>query len=164
MGNMSNNDEIMELLKSANVEGLSIEQLEEFNEKLEGFSKTLGLRFTQINSEGVHAELLVAAEHLQVSGVVNGGVYSAMAETAGSIASVVAADGAMAVGVHCATDFLGMVHAGVIDVSAEIIHRGRTTHVVAVDMHHRGKLVARATLRTLLVAPQPEKPQKDKMA
>ncbi|ARU46123.1 PaaI family thioesterase [Corynebacterium silvaticum] len=159
---MGNGTKMLEMLEGLNQCGLSIEQLDEFNSLSEGFSKTLGLRFTEITSQSVKAELPVSDAHLQVSGMVNGGVYSSLAETVGSVAGVIAANGKLVVGANCTTDFLGTVSAGVIYVDAHVIHPGRTSQLIGIDLYHRHKLVARATLRTIVITPQPEAPKKDK--
>ncbi|MDO4928606.1 MAG: PaaI family thioesterase [Corynebacterium sp.] len=161
---MSNETDILDYLRELDDQGLSIDELAEFNDLADGFTKTLGLRFTMLNKNEVRGELPVSAAHLQPSGIVNGGVFSSLAETAGSIAGLIASGGKNVVGVNCNTDFLAPVAAGVIDLRAEVIRNGTTTQLVAIDMFHRDRLVARSTLRTMVLDRPKKAPKKDKFA
>ena len=49
------------------------------------------------------------------------------------------------------TDFIRSVGAGVIEAEATPIHLGRSTQVWEVHLNHRGNIVARTTLRTLVL-------------
>jgi uncharacterized protein (TIGR00369 family) len=84
-------------------------------------------------------------------GVVHGGVYCSVVESAASIgASTAVVDrGQFAVGVNNTTDFLRPMTSGRLDVVAEPIQQGRTlqlwqVHLTRVD---DGKLVARGQVR-----------------
>jgi len=84
-------------------------------------------------------------------GVVHGGVYCAVVESAASIgASAAVADrGQFAVGVNNSTDFLRPVTAGRLDVVAEPVQQGRTLQLwqVLLTRADDGKLVARGQVR-----------------
>ena len=84
-------------------------------------------------------------------GVVHGGVYCAVVESAASIgASAAVADrGQFSVGVNNNTDFLRAVTAGRVDVLAEPIQQGRTQQLwqVLITRAEDGKLVARGQVR-----------------
>ena len=83
-------------------------------------------------------------------GVVHGGVYCAVIESAASIgASAAVADrGQFAVGVNNSTDFLRPVTAGPVDVVAEPVQQGRTLQLWLVQLTREdGKLVARGQVR-----------------
>ncbi|AZA11391.1 PaaI family thioesterase [Corynebacterium gerontici] len=161
---MSNQSDMFEQLASLGPEGLSIAELERFNEDAEGFTKTLGMRFTKVTPDLVAAELHVSGAHLQPAGIVNGGVYSSLAESAGSILGLTRAGGNLVVGVNCNADFIASVSAGVIDLEARFVHAGRSSQLIEIVMHHRGKLVSRATLRTMVLQKPAEAPKKDKFA
>ncbi len=143
--------ELCALLENIRPEGLHIRELNHLNDLNGGYSTSLGMRFTEVNKDLVAAELHVAHEHLQVSGVVNGGVFCAIAETVGSVMGIVAAGGTMVIGVNNTTDFIAQVPAGVISAQAKVIQAGRRTQLIEVLMFHRDHLAARATLRTLVV-------------
>ncbi|MGR7025302.1 PaaI family thioesterase [Geodermatophilus sp. URMC 62] len=84
-------------------------------------------------------------------GVVHGGVYCTVIESAASIgASVAVADrGQFAVGVNNSTDFLRPTTTGRLDVVAEPVQQGRTLQLwqVLLTRAEDGKLVARGQVR-----------------
>jgi 1,4-dihydroxy-2-naphthoyl-CoA hydrolase len=84
-------------------------------------------------------------------GVVHGGVYCTVIESAASIgASAAVVDrGQFAVGVNNNTDFLRPMTAGRLDVLAEPIQQGRTLQLwqVTLTRPEDGKLVARGQVR-----------------
>jgi uncharacterized protein (TIGR00369 family) len=84
-------------------------------------------------------------------GVVHGGVYCTVVESAASIgASAAVVDrGQFAVGVNNNTDFVRPMTAGVLDVVAEPIQQGRTLQLwqVVLTRADDGKLVARGQVR-----------------
>jgi uncharacterized protein (TIGR00369 family) len=84
-------------------------------------------------------------------GVVHGGVYCAIVESAASIgASAAVRDrGQFAVGVNNTTDFLRPLTAGRVDVVAEPIQQGRTLQLWQVQLTRAddGKLIARGQVR-----------------
>jgi uncharacterized protein (TIGR00369 family) len=84
-------------------------------------------------------------------GVVHGGVYCTVVESAASIgASAAVADrGQFSVGVNNSTDFLRPMTSGVLDVVAEPIQQGRTLQLwqVVLTRADDGKLVARGQVR-----------------
>lgn len=146
--------EFIDYLAQVPENGLHVRELALLNESQTGFAQELGLRFTEVTPTQVCAELHVTAGHLQITGLVNGGVYCAIAETVGSVLGIIAAQGKIVSGVNNNTDFLAPVGAGVISAVATVIRAGKTTQLIQVELFHREKLVARSTLRTLL-APAP---------
>ncbi len=84
-------------------------------------------------------------------GVVHGGLYTSVVESAASIgASMAVADrGQFAVGVNNNTDFVRPMTAGRLDVVAEPIQQGRTLQLwqVVLTRADDGKLVARGQVR-----------------
>ena len=84
-------------------------------------------------------------------GVVHGGVYAAVVESAASIgASAAVADrGQFAVGVNNSTDFLRPATEGRLDVLAEPVQQGRTLQLwlVTLTRAEDGKTVARGQER-----------------
>ncbi|MCW4467129.1 PaaI family thioesterase [Glutamicibacter sp. MNS18] len=96
-----------------------------------------------------HAEL--GSEHHTPWGVVHGGVYTAIVESAGSIgASFAVRDrGQFAVGVHNATDFLRPSTGTRARVEATALFQGRTQQLwdVVISVEESGKVLARGQLR-----------------
>jgi 1,4-dihydroxy-2-naphthoyl-CoA hydrolase len=84
-------------------------------------------------------------------GVVHGGVYCAIIESAASIGASIAVQdrGQFAVGVNNSTDFLRPLTTGRLDVVAEPIQQGRTLQLWLVTLTRAddGKVVARGQVR-----------------
>jgi 1,4-dihydroxy-2-naphthoyl-CoA hydrolase len=83
-------------------------------------------------------------------GVVHGGVYCSVVESAASIgaSTAVRSQGQFSVGVNNNTDFIRSMTAGRIDVVAEPIQQGRTQQLWQVLLTRAdGKLVARGQVR-----------------
>ena len=140
----------MKLIEQASHSALDQDTLSQMNEKMIGLDAALGVRYTHVANGLVRTVLHVSADHLQVAGLVNGGVYAAMAESTGSVASMVSA-GKPVVGVNNSTDFISSVRAGVIEAEATPIQAGRRTQLWQINFTHRDKLVARSTLRTMVL-------------
>lgn len=142
--------ELIEKLRPAAHRPLDEAELAAYNDSLVGFEKTLGLRYESVDKHYVRARLAVAEHHLQPAGLVSGGVFTAIGESLAGTAGVIAAQG-IVVGVNNSTDFLASVSAGVIDAETTPVQTGKRTQVWQVDMTHRGKLVARSTVRNLVL-------------
>jgi 1,4-dihydroxy-2-naphthoyl-CoA hydrolase len=116
-----------------------------------GLHGLLGLRYDRVTGDRVEASLEVDARHHQPMGLVHGGVYAALVESAGSVGAWVRLRGSgdVAVGVHNATDFLRPHSEGVLRVVAEPVHVGRTQQLwlVVVSRDVDGKVVARGQVR-----------------
>jgi 1,4-dihydroxy-2-naphthoyl-CoA hydrolase len=84
-------------------------------------------------------------------GVVHGGVYCSVVESAASIGASLAVRerGQFAVGVNNNTDFVRPMTTGLIDVVAEPVQQGRTLQLwqVVLTRADDGKLVARGQVR-----------------
>ena len=84
-------------------------------------------------------------------GVVHGGLYSSVVESAASIgaSTAVVENGQFAVGVNNNTDFIRAMTEGRLDVLAEPIQQGRTQQLwqVLLTRADDGKLVARGQVR-----------------
>jgi uncharacterized protein (TIGR00369 family) len=115
------------------------------------FVEAVGLRFTEVTQTKVRGEVLLGAEHHTPWGVVHGGVYTTIVESAATVgASAAIADrGQVAVGVANSTDFLRPITAGTVEVLAEAIQQGRSQQLwqVAITSVDTGKLIARGQLR-----------------
>lgn len=96
-----------------------------------------------------HAEL--GADHHTPWGVVHGGLYATIVETAGSIGAshAVAERGEFAVGVNNSTDFLRPSTGGPVEVVADALFQGRTQQLwqVVITAADSGKVLARGQLR-----------------
>ena len=98
----------------------------------------------------------ISAKHFQPHGIVHGGVYCSLIETACSVgASLSAAErtkGASAVGLENHTSFIRAVRSGTLTATARPITRGRTTQVWECDVRNeQGQVTATGRVRLLCV-------------
>lgn len=138
------------LIATAQQRPLTAQELAVLNDAPVGFDAAIALRYTHVANGEVRAQLRVGPSHLQPWGIVNGGVYCAMAESTGSLAGVIAAKKPVA-GVNNSTDFIKGVSGGVIQAIARPIQLGGRTQLWSVEMFNNDALVARTTLRTFVL-------------
>lgn len=115
------------------------------------FVAASGFVVEEVADSRLRGHVDLGAEHHTPWGVVHGGVYTTIVESAGSVGAshAVAERGEFAVGVHNATDFLRPATAGRASVEAEALHQGRTQQLwqVVITDEATGKVVARGQLR-----------------
>lgn len=100
-----------------------------------GLARTLGMKYDVLDADRVVVSCVVAPQHLQAYGIVHGGVYCALVETAGSVgASLWWGDRGRVVGSANQTDFLRPVREGLLTASAVPVHRGRSQQLWTVDI------------------------------
>ncbi|HWI21021.1 MAG TPA: PaaI family thioesterase [Baekduia sp.] len=125
-------------------------RLEELGEPPE-LHKQLGIEIDEASPELVRAHFEVTETHFQGSGIVHGGLYALLAESAASIGTMlgVGDDGKHAFGISNSCSFMRPIGAGRVHAVARPIHSGRTTWVWDVQISgDDGKLaaVSRVTL------------------
>jgi 1,4-dihydroxy-2-naphthoyl-CoA hydrolase len=115
------------------------------------FVAASGFQVTEMSGTRVSGHVDLGPDQHTPWGVVHGGVYCTIVESAASIgASAAVADrGSFAVGVNNQTDFLRPVRAARVDVVAEPIQQGRTLQLWLVTLTRAddGKVVARGQVR-----------------
>jgi 1,4-dihydroxy-2-naphthoyl-CoA hydrolase len=114
------------------------------------FVAATGLELTEVTGTRVAGSIELGPAHHTPWGVVHGGVYCTVVESAASVgASTAVADrGQFAVGVNNSTDFLRPMTAGRLDVVAEPVQQGKTLQLWLVTLTREdGKLVARGQVR-----------------
>ena len=102
-----------------------------------GFNGLVGLEYEQATSNRVVLGLDIDERHHQPYGLVHGGTYCTLVETAASFGAALAAmERGMkgAVGVSNATDFYRSHRTGRIRATATPIHQGRTQQVWQVEV------------------------------
>jgi len=120
-----------------------------------GLSKELGLEYERVDGDGVVITWTVDERHLQPWGIVHGGVYCSVNETAASIAAQCwFGDRGMVVGVNNNTDFLRQAATGVrLTATATPVHRGRSQQLWLIETHdEEGRMVARGQVRLANIA------------
>jgi uncharacterized protein (TIGR00369 family) len=115
------------------------------------FVAASGFVVEHASGTGVRGHVELGPDHHTPWGVVHGGVYATIVESAASIgASAAVVDrGEFAVGVHNATDFLRPATAVRASVAAEPLHQGRTQQLwqVIIADSDSGKELARGQVR-----------------
>lgn len=116
---------------------------------ISGFGQTLGLAYDAVGPDEVVLRLPVAPHLHQPYGIVHGGVWCSLVETAASIgAALWFGDRGQVVGVSNHTDFLRAIREGEVTARATPIHRGRTQQLWLVEVRGEDdKLVARGQVR-----------------
>jgi len=114
----------------------------------------LGIQFTAIGDDWLEATMPVDQRTKQPAGILHGGATALLAETIGSVASVLIIDWPrqQAVGIELNISHLRSVSEGVVTGRAEPIRIGRRTHVWDIrvrDGDDRLIAVARLTMAIL---------------
>jgi uncharacterized protein (TIGR00369 family) len=120
--------------------------------------RAVGLHLETMTGTEVRGHFDASADHHTPFGIVHGGVYAAVIETAASMGATqaVLANGMIAVGVNNQTDFLRPHVVGRLEVRAVPVQQGRTLQLWLVDITNGdGKTVARGQVR-LFNQPAPE--------
>lgn len=117
-----------------------------------GLNGLIGIEYEEIGPDRCVVTLAVDVRHHQPYGLVHGGVYCSLAETAASVGAAVYAMGQGmegAVGVSNSTDFFRSMREGTIRAVATPIHQGRSQQVWQVEMSDPSddRLVSRAQVR-----------------
>jgi 1,4-dihydroxy-2-naphthoyl-CoA hydrolase len=122
-----------------------------------GFIKLVGLRIGEASGDRVVLTCPVTPDLHQPFGLVHGGVYATLAETAASVGgSLWFGDQGKVVGVSNHTDFLRAVRRGELRAEATPLSRGRTTQLWQVEIgDEQGRLVAHSKVRLQNLAEAP---------
>ena len=114
-----------------------------------GFNQTLGLRFEETGPDRVVVGLEIRPELLQPYGIVHGGVWCSVVETAASVgAALWYGERGRVVGVANHTNFLRALREGRVTGVATPVHRGRTQQLWLVEIRDEAeRLVARGEVR-----------------
>jgi 1,4-dihydroxy-2-naphthoyl-CoA hydrolase len=129
--------------------------IEDLNSGVTGFDRLYGLRFVSCDEQRVSAEVPIDDRHLQPVGIVHGGVYTSIAESTTTVATIlaVAGQGNIAVGLSNSTSFLRPLRQGTIHALGLRLHRGRTTWVWDVTMTDDDGRICALTRMTIAVRP-----------
>jgi 1,4-dihydroxy-2-naphthoyl-CoA hydrolase len=123
-----------------------------------GFETELGLTILELGPDGARAQLEIRDKLLQPWGIVHGGVYCSIIESAASLSGhlwLSQNGGGTVVGVNNNTDFLRAISSGTVTVEATPIHRGRRQQLwVATVTDEKDRLVARGQVRLQNLPPE----------
>lgn len=104
--------------------------------QLSAFVAATGAEWTLLSGTRVEGQLEASADHHTPWGVVHGGLYCTVAESAASIGASLAvqARGQFAVGLDNLTDFVRVHRSGRLDIVALPVHQGRTGQLWSVQI------------------------------
>jgi 1,4-dihydroxy-2-naphthoyl-CoA hydrolase len=116
---------------------------------LGAFAEFLGLEFTEANGDRVVIRWKARPELHQPYGIVHGGVYCSVVETAASVgAALWLGERGQVVGVSNQTDFLRAVREDLLTATATPVHRGRLQQLWDVEIRdEQDRLVSRGQVR-----------------
>ena len=128
-----------------------------------GFNGLLGLQIDEVTPDIARAHVTVHDGLLQPYGIVHGGVYASLSESAASIGgatwNMARVPGGRTVGVSNDTSFLRAVREGTLTMVATPLHRGRTLQLWQVLItDDSGRLVAKSDVRLANLEPEPDAP------
>lgn len=117
-----------------------------------GLDGLLGLQIDSVDLDRLVAVIDLDERHRQPHGIVHGGVYCAIGESAASVSAfhwlTATGIGGTAVGVNNNTDFLRSIEGGRVVATSTPIHRGRRQQLWEVNMvDDRDRLLARTQVR-----------------
>lgn len=110
-------------------EGITPEGLNDFSQGC--MVEHVGIRFTEVGSDYIKAEMPVNEKTTQPFGLLHGGASVVLAETLGSVAAgvIVIPQGKIAVGLEISANHIKGKKEGVVTGIARPIHIGRSTHL-----------------------------------
>jgi 1,4-dihydroxy-2-naphthoyl-CoA hydrolase len=127
-------------------------------ENASAFVTASGLKLREVSGTRVTGWIDLTSDHHQPFGLVHGGVYCSVIESAASIGATTAVwdDGMVAVGVNNNTNFVASITEGRVEVVAEPVVQGRTQQLwnVRVTRAEDDRLIATGQVRLQNVKPR----------
>jgi 1,4-dihydroxy-2-naphthoyl-CoA hydrolase len=120
----------------------------------------LGIVFTEVGADFLRATMPVNAHTHQPFGLLHGGASVALAETLGSVGSILCIDAArfMAVGQEINANHIRGIASGLVTGTARPYHLGRSSHVWHIELRdERGQLVCVSRLTIAVVERRDQK-------
>ncbi len=131
----------------------TIEELNRLNQNT--LMEQLGIEYLEVKDGYVYARMPVNEKTKQPMGILHGGSSLALAETVGSLGSafIVDLDANDVRGSHMSANHVRSAKNGWVFARAQIIHRGRNTHVWNIDiLDEEGQLVSSCRLTNFIIA------------
>ena len=124
-----------------------------------GMAGFLGIRFAEVGADFLRATMPVSERTRQPYGLLHGGASVALAETIGSIASLLCIDREqyLCVGQEINANHLRGVSAGTVTATARPLHLGGRSHVWHIEIRdERERLVCVSRLTMAIVERRPQ--------
>ena len=117
----------------------------------------LGIRITAVGADFLQATMPVEARTHQPYGVLHGGASVALAETAGSIASMLCVGpGETCLGQEINANHVRAVREGLVTATARPFHLGRRSHVWHIEIRDEAERLVCVSRLTLAILPPRE--------
>ena len=119
--------------------------------------KALGIEINQINADESVVSLVIDQRHYQHVGIVHGGIYVLLAESAASIAAAATLEDPKksAVALEINANHLRATREGSLSARSKCLHKGRKTLVYEVQVRdNRDKLVSVARCTLMIIDPR----------
>lgn len=119
--------------------------------------ETLGIEYTAIGDDFIHAKMPVDSRTHQPMGLLHGGATAALAESMGSLGSYLLIDQETkaVVGIEINANHLRSVRKGHVYAKGKLIHKGKTLHVWDINVFdERDKPLAICRLTNMII-PKP---------
>ena len=116
--------------------------------------ETLDIEYIDVGEDFLVAKMPVSPKVHQPDGVLNGGATLALAESVGSPMSMLAVDHEKYTvrGMQMSANHVGSVSDGYVLASATFVHKGRSTHVIEIDVKSdTGKPVSVCRLTNMII-------------
>jgi 1,4-dihydroxy-2-naphthoyl-CoA hydrolase len=119
----------------------------------------LGIRIIEVGPDFMRATMPVNEHTHQPFGVLHGGASVALAETVGSMASMLCVDsGYLALGQDINANHLRKVSSGLVTATARPFHLGRTSHVWHIEIRDEQERLVCVSRLTMAVVQRPAQP------
>jgi uncharacterized protein (TIGR00369 family) len=118
--------------------------------------ETLGISIVDLGDDFVEGTMTVGPKLHQPAGLLHGGANAVLAESLGSMGSIIMLNdpNTKVVGIEINANHLRSVRSGVVLGRAEIIHKGRRTHVWEINIRdEEGKLLSVCRLTNMIIEP-----------
>lgn len=101
------------------------------------FMEALGIEFIKWDRHSLLARMTIHPGMHQPMGCLHGGALTALAESTASMLSLLCIDreSQSAVGIEVSASFIRSKKEGVLFARAEMLHMGKSTHVIQIHMH-----------------------------
>ncbi|MCZ4695169.1 hotdog fold thioesterase [Ancylomarina euxinus] len=117
----------------------------------------LGILYTEIGEDYLVAEMPVTSKHYQPMRILHGGATLALAESVGSALSVIHIDMDRfeVKGMEINANHIRSVKKGTLRAKAKFIHKGRTSHIVEINIcNEQDKLISICRLTNVVLKKQ----------
>jgi len=116
--------------------------------------EVLGIKFSGVGEDFIEATMPVTPRVHQPYGILHGGASIALAETVGSVLSVISIDHNRfkSVGMQVTANHLRPKREGIVTARAEFVKKGRTVHLIKIEIRdEENQMICYCHLTTSIV-------------